>query len=492
MFEAYDLSRRAPRFRVNRLTLCLSAALLSHMSAELALAASPAATLPRLITEHPAAPAKHNPAVPAAPPWTVKNCTDHDPDSLRDIVQNNHAQPGDTVDLSQLPTLCGTTNSTITLTSGEIVLAQDDLTLIGPDSANGTVTVSGGGAYRVFHHKGSGTLSLDSLTVSDGSYHIAGAAYGGCVESDSGNVYLYKTAVTGCTVVSDAGFANGGGVSAYAGNVTLLFSTVSGNQANATTSGGFGGGVYAAGTLTVKYSSISNNAEHDGSGQAGRGGGAFARSATVLAGSTIDDNNATYGSGLDVDVGAGSFQIWNSTISGNTASVNGAIYCFVGTATIVNSTIAFNHQTSSAASAALLFHGSSASSALILQSAIVANNTSGAGNAPADVYIASGHGVLSGSGADNLVIASNIASPPPGVITVTTDPKLGPLQFNGGRTRTHALLPGSPALGVGNNNASLSNDQRGTGYPRTTGPNATVDIGAFQFDSIFAGAFDFQ
>jgi len=45
-------------------------------------------------------------------------------------------------------------------------------------------------------------------------------------------------------------------------------------------------------------------------------------------------------------------------------------------------------------------------------------------------------------------------------------------------------------LGVGNNNAMQPNDQRGDGYPRMTG--ATVDIGAVQFDTIFADDFDFD
>ena len=96
--------------------------------------------------------------------------------------------------------------------------------------------------------------------------------------------------------------------------------------------------------------------------------------------------------------------------------------------------------------------------------------------------------MLDSAGTDNLVIASNVPSPP-GVITVTSDPKLGPLQFNGGWTRTHALLPGSPALGMGNDTGSLTHDQRGVGYPRTSGPNATTDIGAVQFDTIFAHGF---
>jgi hypothetical protein len=57
------------------------------------------------------------------------------------------------------------------------------------------------------------------------------------------------------------------------------------------------------------------------------------------------------------------------------------------------------------------------------------------------------------------------------------DPRLGPLQNNGGPTQTEALLPGSPAIGAGDPNAvSLRTDQRG--FPRTT--KGKIDIGAFE------------
>jgi len=448
------------------------------------------ATLPRVAAEHRAVPARIRPDHPATSPRTVKNCTDHDADSLRDIVQNQ-AQSGDTVDLSQLPILCGTTDSKITLTSGEIVVAKDDLMLLGPDSAKGIVTISGGGASRVFHHEGTGTLSLASLTVADGYYHIAGAfAYGGCIESNFGNIYLNRTVVTGCTALNDTGAVAGGGISASVGNVALVLSTVSQNQAKAPASWGIGGGIYASGTLTAKYSTITSNAVHGGQGQGGYGGGAFSLGAATIHASVVDDNAAEFASGLEVSSAA---TISNSTISRNIASSHGALYCSdCNSASITNSTIAFNHQDSAPSAGALLFYGLNVNSALTLQSSIIANNTAGAGNVAADLWMTPGYGLLSAAGADNLVVASNVLSPPPGVITVTTDPKLGPLQFNGGRTRTHALLPGSPALAMGNNTAMRMNDQRGDGYPRTTGANASVDIGAFQFDSIFADGFDTQ
>jgi hypothetical protein len=57
------------------------------------------------------------------------------------------------------------------------------------------------------------------------------------------------------------------------------------------------------------------------------------------------------------------------------------------------------------------------------------------------------------------------------------DPKLGPLQDNGGPTPTMALLPGSPAINAG----ALTDsewDQRGPGYPRLV--NGATDIGGYE------------
>jgi hypothetical protein len=74
------------------------------------------------------------------------------------------------------------------------------------------------------------------------------------------------------------------------------------------------------------------------------------------------------------------------------------------------------------------------------------------------------------------------------VITLSADPKLAPLAFNGGWVLTHALLPGSPAIGAGNNNETRMYDQRGIGYLRTA-LNGSADMGAVEFDTIFVGSF---
>jgi hypothetical protein len=103
-----------------------------------------------------------------------------------------------------------------------------------------------------------------------------------------------------------------------------------------------------------------------------------------------------------------------------------------------------------------------------------------------DLYACMGTTV---SGADNLIMSAN--GVPQSVIKFTSDPKLDwQLRSNGGSTRTHALMPGSPAIGAGNDYGGFWTDQRGRGYPRTTGSAYLTDIGAFQFDSIFFGDFD--
>jgi hypothetical protein len=62
------------------------------------------------------------------------------------------------------------------------------------------------------------------------------------------------------------------------------------------------------------------------------------------------------------------------------------------------------------------------------------------------------------------------------------DPKLGPLQNNGGLTQTMALKAGSPAIDHGDNSGVPATDQRG--FVRKKDGNfdgrAIVDIGAFE------------
>jgi hypothetical protein len=67
-----------------------------------------------------------------------------------------------------------------------------------------------------------------------------------------------------------------------------------------------------------------------------------------------------------------------------------------------------------------------------------------------------------------------------------TDPKLGPLQNNGGPTQTQALLPGSPAIDAGNPSGCTDNkgnllktDQRGAPRPGKEDTSG-CDMGAYE------------
>lgn len=67
-----------------------------------------------------------------------------------------------------------------------------------------------------------------------------------------------------------------------------------------------------------------------------------------------------------------------------------------------------------------------------------------------------------------------------GTSTTRIDPKLGPLAFNGGPTRTHALLADSPAINRGGVIAVGINDQRGAPFVRASG---NMDMGAFELQT---------
>ncbi|MET0229293.1 MAG: hypothetical protein ABW186_00010, partial [Rhodanobacteraceae bacterium] len=357
-------------------------------------------------------------------PLVVQNCDDSGPDSLRDVIQNQ-AQSGDLVDLSQVPQPC-----VITLTSGEIPVAQDSLILRGP--AEGSVTISGDHASRIFHHTGNGTLTLDSLSIVDGEDQSNGDASGGCILSYAGGVNLDHSIVSGCKAVSDTGYAFGGAISA-AGTVTLTRSSVSNNEARAATKSATGGGVFTSGTVSATYSIVQGNSASDGPGSTGLGGGIAALSGAALTASTLAGNSGYYGAALFAGLGA---VIGDSTISGNTSRGVDVVRVIGNVQSVIaNSTIAENHVDGTTHAGAVYFDGGSP---LIVKSSILGTNTAGAGHVPADLYTTSG--TLDPSGHDNLIVASNVAAAAPGVITVTTDPKLGPLQWNGGPTPTHQLM----------------------------------------------------
>jgi len=180
----------------------------------------------------------------------------------------------------------------------------------------------------------------------------------------------------------------------------------------------------------------------------------------------------------------------SSTVSGNnalTGDIGGVQMYGVAGGRIANSTIAFNTTNDTAH----LKYGAglhNLATAVELESNIIADNTNNSGSVlNDDVY---GSTSASFNGANNLIVETSGQTAPPD--TISADPLLNPLASNGGETLTHAIRsPFSPAINTGNNDAAVSFDQRGPGFPRVSG--AGPDIGAFEFDlsdEIFFNGFD--
>jgi hypothetical protein len=93
------------------------------------------------------------------------------------------------------------------------------------------------------------------------------------------------------------------------------------------------------------------------------------------------------------------------------------------------------------------------------------------GNVNSDIdNVGTGGNTISSSGF-NLIGAGNAVSSfgqSTDLVSIV-NPLLGSLASNGGPTKTHSVLPGSPALDSGDVSTTLANDQRGSGFTRLIG-----------------------
>ncbi len=428
---------------------------------------------------------------PAATTIAVTNCADSGGGSLRAAF--GVAVDGDTINLTGLP--C----STITLETGELYTAANNLTLNGPGA--GALSILSSYGDRVFEHGGSGALTIKNLTIAGvgqnlGFYDGPDPSAGGCIYS-AGNVGVYDSVVTGCNLFPffDSGKIARGGAIFARGNVSVKYSTISNNYLRGNNAHAYGGGVFALGNLNTKYATISGNRVFGAccGVNSGRGGGAVVGGNATLRNTTIADNQADITGGIELfGFNSGNASIINSTISGNTATIVGGILTHAPL-TLQNSTVAFNRASSRTLYSATYDAGLHIAGVVTqLQSSIIANNTVAGVTHDISKY---GSAADASNGANCLITASDVVPP---ADTIFTDPLLYPLANNGGLTRTHALAVGSPAINAGNNNgnggAGYSYDQRGPGFARVIGANA--DIGAFEKqnaldgDVIFINGFD--
>jgi predicted outer membrane repeat protein len=225
--------------------------------------------------------------------------------------------------------------------------------------------------------------------------------------------------------------------------------TAVGNTITQNTTGESGGGIYADTTsMTFNSSLISGNRAANDSG-----GGMFLE-------------------------GSHAYTLTNDTFAANTATLDGGgVWHATGTLTLVNDTFNLN----AAATGSAIFSGTTGT--IKLGNTLVADVPKPAGNADLfggtiAKFSSLGHNLSSDKSGTFLTAA--------GDLTNITNPKLGPLQDNGGPTFTFALLPGSVAIDAGDDSLgglTPSVDQRGVTRPQDggSGLGPHVDIGAFEF-----------
>ena len=417
---------------------------------------------------------------PDVPNITVSNCNDSGAGSLRDAVSN--PPDGSLIDMTQLA--C----STISLTTGAILIGASDIAIIGPGRDELVIDASQSLGAAAIYDLGGGTLHLSNMTIQGGSkYRSDVIGRGGCVHVE-GNIQIENSLIQNCYAGSPAG-ALGGGV--FAGGFAYLSHTTLFNNHVSSTGYASGGGIYSLGGLQTMYATVEDNFVVALGGSPSFGGGAFARGGAFIMGTTIDGNLSIEGrmGGLALADNNGTASIIvNSTISGNFADRIGGVFVREPV-TIANSTIAFN--TSSVWSdgpGSYLAAGLYIQTGGELDSTIIANNVNNDAAAPQPTADLTGAPTSGFSGGNNNVMFAGRPCP---TDTSHEDPGLHPLADNGGFTKTHIPTPGIWDTFGGTNTLSMPWDQRGPGFPRqTTGD--FPEIGAIQLSSdlIFANGFN--
>jgi hypothetical protein len=348
----------------------------------------------------------------------------------------------------------------------------------------GVLTFTNGGAQENRAANGGGIVNDGTLTLSNAN------VTGNFATRDGGGILNRGTqSLTNVEVSGNTAEGSGGGILTRAGTTTLSNGAVKNNSAV------LGGGIAAeqGGTATLLNADVTENTAR------AEGGGIYGADSTLDIGVATIGANTAGGNGGGIATLRGALTLSRATVSANTAAGDGGgMYDDGATLDVSNSTISGNSAAGSGAG--LLNRGGTAR----LTSVTLAANTTGLPSGGGLATLAAGTSTLRSTLLANSAPAGNCAAPAPntepGSVTSAggnfssdqtcagalrlpgdvnnRDPRLGPLQDNGGPTQTQALLPGSPAVAA--IPASLCPppfvDQRGVG--RT--PGARCDVGANQ------------
>lgn len=281
---------------------------------------------------------------------------------------------------------------------------------------------------------------------------------------------------------SDSAGAGGAGIRAgtAGGTLTITRARISANNAPA----GAGGAMRLDNAATTITDSIIENNSADG------GGAIFNELGNLtIVRSSINGNTtvgATSSGGGITKTSSGTTSLVNTTLSGNATKANGgAIFSNSGTLNLSNATIAENDADSDDAGTGgdgggIFLAGGTAN----VRNSILGDN---ADNSSAGSVFHDCAGTIVSPGHNLIENAIGCTGTVPGDLT-GLDANLASLAIYGGASKTHGLLPGSPAIGAGNPGvpgsgapACEATDQRG--LPRTGGAEP-CDVGAFEVQPV--------
>jgi CSLREA domain-containing protein len=323
---------------------------------------------------------------------------------------------------------------------------------------HGTLTLT---HSTVARNSGVGIINRDDVTLTLAQSTVADNSSAGIVNL-GGTLALTRSTVAG---------NNSGGISQVRGTATLTNARIVDNSTS-----GQGGGIFSfEGRFTLMNSTVARNSALEGGGIANRDG-----SRLTITNSTIVGNSAETGGGIFNRVGIrdpAGVHLTNSTVSGNSAVSGGGIFnrSAEGDAplSLTNSTVVRNSATSRGGGIAQAFECCTG-----LTNSLVAENTAPTGpdihNAAPSLGVVNARFSLIGDSTGSGITNTN--GNQVGSASAPIDPKLGPLADNGGPTRTHALLLGSPAIDAASTPDCPTTDQRGVLRPQ----GAACDIGSYE------------
>lgn len=418
---------------------------------------------------------------------TVTNMNDHGTGSLRAAIIAANLKPDtDMIEFAR------SVRGTIKLTTGELSVTKT-LAIKGPGASE--LFIHGNNASRVFNNAAANKLAIEGLMIRRGRTDGLGGGILNAGELTLTNVIVTdnvttnigggvanegagaKLTITGSTVTNNRA-ERGGGISNRAGAITTIsLSTVQDNRATTNN----GGGIMNANTGSTTTVSKCTIAENIGTGLQNLGGGTM-----KVFHSTVVGNLSQAAPGGGIFSGGTSLSVINCTIVNNTSlgsEGGGGIRVSFGKFSINNSTVTGNADGSGAVTnAGGISFTSGGGGTFTMNNTVVADNfVNNAG--PPDVrgaLTAGSRGNFIGIGTAELTgITNGVNSNQIGTVASPLDPRLGPLQDNGGPTKTRLPRSSSPLLNAGVDSvipSGVTKDQRGK--PRIVG--GTVDIGAVE------------